>query len=221
MVICAKRGGYVQVVSEGCREAYVQRRTVRVCTGGRGRLGLDDLLLLRGLRGGLALLPLPEAVLVHEPERDDEEPGADDRADRHGDEVKPKCVAPVDARVEELAADDDAARDEELVHDEVVEARRDEELDRQPDHDELRDGLGRDHLEPDGEADHPVAARAADDGRREVRRALRARGLHELADVGLGEVLCRAEVAVVERLLERAAVREVDLLVVLEGLRGN
>ena len=37
-----------QVVSEGCREAYVQRvarRTVRVCTGGRGRLGLDDLLL--------------------------------------------------------------------------------------------------------------------------------------------------------------------------------
>ena len=30
MVICAKRGGYVQVVSEGCREAYVQRRTVRV-----------------------------------------------------------------------------------------------------------------------------------------------------------------------------------------------
>ena len=97
---------------------YVQRvarRTVRVCTGGRGRLGLDDLLLLRGLRGGLALLPLPEAVLVHEPERDDEEPGADDRADRHGDEVKPKCVAPVDARVEELAADDDAARDEELA----------------------------------------------------------------------------------------------------------
>ena len=90
--------------SEGCREVYVQRvarRTVRVCTGGRGRLGLDDLLLLRGLRGGLALLPLPEAVLVHEPERDDEEPGADDRADRHGDEVKPKCVAPVDARVEE------------------------------------------------------------------------------------------------------------------------
>ena len=53
----------MQVVSEGCREAYVQRRTVRVCTGGRGRLGLDDLLLLRGLRGGLALLPLPEAVL--------------------------------------------------------------------------------------------------------------------------------------------------------------
>ena len=42
-----------QVVSEGCREVYVQRvarRTVRVCTGGRGRLGLDDLLLLRGLR---------------------------------------------------------------------------------------------------------------------------------------------------------------------------
>ena len=87
-----------QVVSEGCREVYVQRvarRTVRVCTGGRGRLGLDDLLLLGGLRGGLALLPLPEAVLVHEPERDDEEPSADDRADRHGDEVKPKCVAPV------------------------------------------------------------------------------------------------------------------------------
>ena len=67
MVICAKRGGYVQVVSEGCREEYVQRvarRTVRVCTGGRGRLGLDGLLLLGGLRGGLALLPLPEAVLV-------------------------------------------------------------------------------------------------------------------------------------------------------------
>ena len=42
-----------QVVSEGCREVYVQRvarRTVRVCTGGRGRLGLDDLLLLRGLK---------------------------------------------------------------------------------------------------------------------------------------------------------------------------
>ena len=59
----------MQVVSEGCREAYVQRvarRTVRVCTGGRGRLGLDDLLLLRGLGGGLALLPLPEAVLVHD-----------------------------------------------------------------------------------------------------------------------------------------------------------
>ena len=56
-----------QVVSEGCREEYVQRvarRTVRVCTGGRGRLGLDDLLLLGGLRGGLALLPLPEAVLA-------------------------------------------------------------------------------------------------------------------------------------------------------------
>ena len=89
----------MQVVSEGCREAYVQRRTVRVCTGGRGRLGLDDLLLLRGLGGGLALLPLPEAVLVHEPERDDEEPGADDRADRHGDEIKPKCVAPVTMNV--------------------------------------------------------------------------------------------------------------------------
>ena len=59
----------MQVVSGGCREAYVQRRTVRVCTGGRGRLGLDDLLLLGGLGGGLALLPLPEAVLVHEPSR--------------------------------------------------------------------------------------------------------------------------------------------------------
>jgi hypothetical protein len=29
-------------------------------------LGLDDLLLLGGLRGGLALLPLPEAVLGHD-----------------------------------------------------------------------------------------------------------------------------------------------------------
>ena len=46
-----------------------------------GRVGprvLGRPLLLRGLGGGLALLPLPEAVLVHEPERDDEEPGADD-----------------------------------------------------------------------------------------------------------------------------------------------
>ena len=69
VVICAKRGGYVQVVSEGCREAYVQRvarRTVRVMYRRSWYLGLDDLLLLGGLRGGLALLPLPEAVLGHD-----------------------------------------------------------------------------------------------------------------------------------------------------------
>jgi predicted ThiF/HesA family dinucleotide-utilizing enzyme len=49
----------VQVVSEGCREAYVQRvarRTVRVMYRRSWYLGLDDLLLLGGLRGGLALL---------------------------------------------------------------------------------------------------------------------------------------------------------------------
>merc|ERR1719258_842325 len=165
---------------------------------------------------GLALeLGLP-AVLVDEPEGEDEEPGADDGPDGHGDEVVPEGVEEVHAAVDVRAADDDAARDEELVDDEVVEARRDEELDGQPDHDELRDGLGRDHLEPDGEADHPVAARAADERRAEVLRALGLGGLDELADFAVLVAARRAEVAVVEVLLEGRRVLVEDLVVVLE-----
>ena len=97
----------------------------------------------------------------------------------------------------------------------MVEARRDEELDGQPDHDELGDGLGRDHLEPDGEADHPVAARAADERRAEVLRALGPGGADELADVGLGVVALRAE-GPGEMLLEGLRVLVEDLVVVLE-----
>mmetsp|Transcript_17381 Transcript_17381/g.52893 ORF Transcript_17381/g.52893 Transcript_17381/m.52893 type:complete len:386 (-) Transcript_17381:79-1236(-) len=181
-------------------------------------LGLGELLGLGGGHLGLAAeLGLP-AVLVDDPEGEDEEPRADDGADRHGDEVEPERVAPVDARVDVRAADDDAAGDEELVDDEVVEARRDEELDREPDHDELGDGLRGNHLEPDREADHPVAADAADERRAPVLRALAFRGLDELAHVGVGEAVLRAEVGV-EVGPERAAVRVRDHARVLDVAR--
>mmetsp|Transcript_6668 Transcript_6668/g.20283 ORF Transcript_6668/g.20283 Transcript_6668/m.20283 type:complete len:399 (-) Transcript_6668:63-1259(-) len=154
-------------------------------------------------------------VLVVDPEGEDEAPGAEDGADGDGDEVEPEGVAEVGAVVDVVAPDDDAGRDEELVDDQVVEARGDEELDGEPDHEELGDGLGGDHLEPDGEADHPVAAPAAEDGGGEVGGALGDGGADDLAHVGVGVVAARAEVAgvVVAPLLLRLVV---DRLAVLE-----
>ena len=99
------------------------------------------------------------------------QPGEGETADEvadHGRNLVPENIVPPG----ELAAEQQARREQEHVHDRMLEGHEEEQHDRHPHRDHLAADVGGDHRADHAGRDHPVAEHAADEQRQHAGRAV-------------------------------------------------